>query len=62
MKDYNNKEFYGDEDKKLLHDIFEDEQVDEILKLRSQYDEPMKIAKELSEKNEKLTKLNDKKT
>ena len=59
MKDYNNKEIYGDKDKKILHDIFEDEQVDEILKLHSQYDEPMKIAKELSEKNEKLTKLND---
>lgn len=59
MKDYNNKEIYGDEDKKILHDIFEDEQVDEILTLHSQYDEPMKISKELSEKNKKLTKLND---
>ena len=30
MKDYNNKEIYGDKDKKILHDIFEDEHIDEI--------------------------------
>lgn len=59
MKDYDNKEIYGDKDKKILSDVF-DEYADEILAIHSKYEEPMKIAKELSEKENKLTNLNKK--
>lgn len=59
IKDYDNKEIYGDKGKDLLQTIFEEDDINELYAIHSKYEKPMKIGQKISEKRTQLDNLND---
>ena len=57
IKDYDNKEIYGDDGKDLLKTIFEEDDINELYAIHSKYEKIMNSEQEISEKRTQLNNL-----